>query len=222
MKRNISERYCCEGEELNASDQQERRASACHLTEMNSSDERSVKGFGPKKWVTELWDLLKTFVVAFIIVFLLNAFVFNLSTVKGQSMEPTLVEHERLFVDKFVYWFTDPARGDVVVLKDPTKGDAGRQFLVKRVVGVPGDTVEARDHVLYVNGVAMEESYTDVEIQDADFGPVSLGKDEYFVMGDNRHFGRSKDSRSFGSVDRKSIIGRAEFVFWPLSKIRSL
>ncbi|WP_410770840.1 signal peptidase I [Fontibacillus sp. BL9] len=177
----------------------------------------------PKKgWVTEFWDLLKTVAIAFAVMLLLNVFVFNLSMVKGQSMEPTLEEQERLFVDKIVYRFTEPRAGEVVVLRDPSTGSDKKPFLVKRVVAVPGQTVEIRDHQLLVDGQPQSEPYTDTAIEDSDLAPVTLGKNEYFVMGDNRHAGRSKDSRYFGSVKKGSIVGRAEFVFWPIAKIRGL
>lgn len=177
---------------------------------------------GKRGWLSEFWDWAKTLVIAFVIMMLLNLFVFNLSMVRGQSMQPTLVEQERLFVDKIVYDFTAPKHGEVVVLRDPSNGPEKKEFLVKRIIGVPGDTVEVKNHKLYVNGREQSEPYTEVEIQDADFGPVKLDKDHYFVMGDNRHAGASRDSRSFGSVEASAIVGRAEFIFWPLSKARSL
>lgn len=184
--------------------------------------EEAKQSFLQKRWVRELWDLGKTAAIAFMIMLVLNMFVFNLSMVKGESMQPTLEERERLFVDKIVYSFTAPQSGEVVVLKDPSKGPDKKHYLVKRVVAVPGDTIEVHNHVLYVNGEAQNEPYTDVQIEDRDFAEIQLGDDEYFVMGDNRHYGRSKDSRSFGSVHKKDIVGRAEFVFWPISKIRGL
>ncbi|RRJ63810.1 signal peptidase I [Paenibacillus oralis] len=170
----------------------------------------------------EIWDLLKTVIVAFAIMLLLNIFVFNLSIVKGQSMEPTLEERERLFIDRLVYRFGHPQRGEVVILKDPSAEGERKPFLVKRVVAVPGDTVEVRDHMLCVNGEEQDEPYTDAMIEDGDVPPVKLGEGEYFVMGDNRHAGSSKDSRYFGSVKEDQIVGRAEFVFWPIGKIRGL
>lgn len=173
-------------------------------------------------WVAELWDILKTMVVAFVIMLLLNVYVFNLSMVKGQSMEPTLKEQERLFVDKLVYWFMDPRQGEVVILKDPSMDAAKKSFLVKRVVAVPGDTVEVRNQLLIVNDQPLNEVYTDALIEDGDMEELKLGEGQYFVMGDNRHAGRSKDSRYFGSVSEELIIGRAEFVFWPVGKIRGL
>ncbi|WP_054958618.1 signal peptidase I [Paenibacillus dakarensis] len=173
-------------------------------------------------WATELWDWVKTIAIAFCIMVLLNMFVFNLSMVKGESMEPTLEESERLFINKLVYRFADPDRGDVVVLKDPSNGPDKKGFLVKRIIGLPGDTVEVKGHLLYVNGKVQNEPYTDVPIEDPDFAPVSIEEGHYFVMGDNRHIRKSKDSREFGSVQESDIVGRAEFILWPLSKIKGL
>ncbi|MBT2763224.1 signal peptidase I [Paenibacillus sp. ISL-20] len=173
-------------------------------------------------WAAELWDWVKTIAIAFVIMVLLNMFVFNLSMVKGESMQPTLVASERLFINKVVYRFSEPSHGDVIVLKDPSDGPDKKEFLVKRVVGVPGDTIEVKDQKLYVNGVAKQEGYTDVPIEDPGFEPIVLEEGRYFVMGDNRHLGKSKDSRMFGSVKESDIVGRAEFIFWPLSEIKKL
>ena len=173
-------------------------------------------------WAAELWDWVKTIAIAFVIMVLLNMFVFNLSMVKGESMQPTLVASERLFINKVVYRFSAPSHGDVIVLKDPSDGPDKKEFLVKRVVGVPGDTIEVKDQKLYVNGVAQQEGYTDVPIEDPGFEPIVLEEGRYFVMGDNRHLGKSKDSRMFGSVKESDIVGRAEFIFWPLSEIKKL
>ncbi|MDR9852588.1 signal peptidase I [Paenibacillus sp. VCA1] len=190
----------------------------------SENDEKAKTEAEPKKrsFAAEVWDWAKTIVIAFVIMMLLNLFVFNLSMVKGQSMQPTLHERERLFIDKIVYDFKTPSRGEIVVLHDPSNGPDRKEYLVKRVIGVPGDTVEVKNHKLYVNGEPQSEPYTEVEIQDPDFGPLKLDKDHYFVMGDNRHLGASKDSRSFGSVSAKDIVGRAEFIFWPVSQIRGL
>lgn len=172
--------------------------------------------------LSSLWDWVKTIVVAFVIMMLLNLFVFNLSMVKGQSMQPTLVERDRLFVNKIVYHLGNPSRSDVIVLRDPSEGVEKKDFLVKRIVGLPGDTIEVRDHHLYVNGEQQAETYTDIEVQDPDFGPITLEPDHFFVMGDNRHEGKSKDSRVFGSITSDQIVGKAEFIFWPFSELKKL
>lgn len=180
------------------------------------------KPAGKNSLSAELWDWVKTIAIAFGIMVLLNMFVFNLSMVKGESMEPTLEASERLFINKIVYRFAEPARGDVIVLRDPSEGPDKKDFLVKRVVGIPGDAIEVKGHILYVNGKPQEEAYTDVPIEDPDFGPLKLEDGRYFVMGDNRHFQKSKDSRKFGSISKSHIVGRAEFIFWPLTKIKGL
>src|SRR5690606_2127153 len=104
----------------------------------------------------------------------------NLSKVEGHSMEPTLEPHEWLFVNKIGYRIGQPERGDVVILKDPSM-DAGRkEYLVKRVIGEPGDSIEIRGGQLYVNGELQIEAYTDVEIEGADYGPVVVEAGRYF------------------------------------------
>src|SRR5690606_12600354 len=97
-----------------------------------------------------------------------------------------------------------------------------RQFLVKRIVGMPGDTVEIIDRKLYINGNELSEPYTDVEIQDGNYGPEKVPPGHYFVMGDNRRQWASTDSRSFQSVPEDLIKGKAQFVIWPFSKIGGL
>ncbi|MDF2715478.1 MAG: signal peptidase [Paenibacillus sp.] len=170
----------------------------------------------------ELWDWTKSIAVALVIVILLNMFVFNLSTVKGHSMEPTLREKEWLFVNKLTFLIGHPERGDVVILKDPDMQTVDRQYLVKRVVATPGDNVEIRGGKLYVNGEAVLEPYTDIKIEDGDRGPVVVEEGRYFVMGDNRHQLASKDSRTFGTVSEKAIQGKAEFILWPLRQMGGL
>lgn len=186
---------------------------------VHSSDDAKVPRNG---FLVELWDILKTVVVAFVIMMVLNMFVFNLSMVKGESMEPTLEEGERLFVNKIGYYFSAPKYGDVVVLKDPSQGPDKKPLLVKRVVALPGDTVEIRERQLFINGEARHEVYTDTAIEDGDIEPVTLEDGQYYVLGDNRHEGRSKDSRQFGAVGKHLIVGHAEFIFWPITKIRGL
>lgn len=173
-------------------------------------------------WVRELLDWFKTFAVALVIVILLHAFVFNLSTVKGHSMEPTLQDGEWLFVNKAVFLLGSPERGDVVIVDDPEHELKKSEFLVKRVVGVPGDRIEIRSQRLYLNGELLVEPYTDLEIEDNDYGPLTVEPGYYFIMGDNRHGGASRDSRAFGTVPESSIKGRADFILWPITDIKRI
>ncbi|MBT2291793.1 signal peptidase I [Paenibacillus albidus] len=175
-----------------------------------------------KRWVKELKDWLLTAAAVFVIMSLVNLFVFNISTVKGQSMQPTLREGERLFINKLVLVFDRPKRGDIIVLHDPSTGPDQKEYLIKRVIGLPGDVVEVKGSQLHVNGKKVVESYVDTEIQDSDFAPLAVEDGSYFVMGDNRHAGASKDSRYFGSVPRDRIVGKASFIWWPLSKVDTL
>ncbi|GGD87598.1 signal peptidase I [Paenibacillus nasutitermitis] len=173
-------------------------------------------------WVKEVWDWSRTLIAAVAIVLLFHFFVFNLSTVEGQSMEPTLYEKEWLFVNKYSYRFGSPQLGDVIILKDPAEGSEKKEYLVKRIVGVPGDKIEIRTGQLYRNGELVVERFTDTVIEDIDYGPFVVEKDRYFVMGDNRHARASRDSRSFGTVPETMIRGRADYILWPITKLNSL
>ncbi|WP_372660477.1 signal peptidase I [Cohnella sp.] len=179
---------------------------------------RSVQRAGLSGWRKELWDWSKALIVAFIIVLLLRAFVFQLSTVKSFSMEPTLHENEWLFINKIILDIGTLDRGDVVILKDPREGPDRKEFLVKRIIGLPGDTLEIRSGQLYINGELKVEPYTDAKIEDGDYGPLKVDTGHYFVMGDNRRLDASTDSRSFKQVPEDMIKGRADLIIWPISR----
>lgn len=175
-----------------------------------------------RRVASEVKDWIFTAVIVFAVMSVLNIFVFNISTVKGQSMQPTLLEGERLFINKISLMFVNPKRGDVVILHDPSTGPSQKEYLVKRVIGIPGDIIEVRDHQLYVNGKIVNEPYIDTEIEDPDFSELTVERGNYFVMGDNRHASASKDSRYFGSIPQNKIVGKAEYIWWPLSKMSKL
>lgn len=172
------------------------------------------------KVMAEVWDWVKSIVLALVIVFIIHQFVFNLSRVDGFSMQPTLHDGERLFVNKIVYLLKEPKHSDIVILKDPRNGK--KQRLVKRVIAVPGDMVEIRDERLYVNNVQVDEPYTATRIHGMGYGPMYVEEGHYFVLGDNRHLGESLDSRDFGLVERKLIEGRADFIVWPITHLDKL
>lgn len=186
--------------------------------EINNNEQQPVSM--SNRILAEVWDWTKSILVALVIVFIIHQFVFNLSKVDGHSMQPTLSDGERLFVNRIVYLVGKPDYGDIVILKDPRNGR--NQYLVKRVVGAPGDLVEIRNHRLFVNGEQIDEPYTAVKIEGPDFGPLLIGEKQYFVMGDNRHLNDSLDSRDFGAVDQKLIKGRAEFIVWPITRMDKL
>ncbi|MFC0215588.1 signal peptidase I [Paenibacillus chartarius] len=182
-----------------------------------SIDDSDGRGF-----LAEVWDWMKATVVALILVLLIHEFGFNFSTVRGQSMRPTLEEGEWLFVNKTIAWLGSPQPGDIVILKEPEQAGGGmgseHPYLVKRVIGVAGDKVEIRGAKLYINGIEKSEPYIDVTAEDGDYGPTVVEPGHVFVMGDNRHRYASQDSRSFGTVPLKLVQGRAEFILWPFAK----
>jgi signal peptidase I len=184
------------------------------------SDDRMKLGESPL--VRELTDWLKALVAAIVIVFLLNQFVFHLSRVEGHSMDPTLADGEWLFINKLVYIFFEPKAGDIIILENPMGGR--EKYLVKRIVGMPGDRIEIVDGILYRNGEPVDEPYTDSKIEDGDWGPAVVPEGAYFVMGDNRHRGESNDSRNpaIGWITKDMIKGKADYILWPIWKIGNI
>lgn len=166
-----------------------------------------------------LLDWLKTSVIAIGVALILHHFVFTLSTVQGHSMEPTLQEKQWVFVNKTVFWFDSPRAGDIVVLKEPKGGLGTVKYLVKRVIGEPGDQIEITGGKLYRNGLLLDEPYTDTLIEDSSYGPVIVEEGHFFVMGDNRHRMASLDSRTFQAVPQELITGRADCIVWPLQEL---
>jgi signal peptidase I len=157
--------------------------------------------------------------VAFALVFgFVRPFVLEAFRIPSESMVPTLEVGDRVFVNKFIYRFTEPERGDIVVFESV---NGGEEDLIKRVVGVPGDEIEVRSGTLLVNGEPQNEPYLNREIpDDSFFGPSRLSEGEVFVMGDNR--ANSADSRVFGPLPVENIEGEAFIRFWPPTRIGAL
>jgi signal peptidase I len=153
--------------------------------------------------------------VAVLFCFFLITFVAQAFRVQGTSMLPLLEDSERIIVNKFIYRFHPIQRGDVVVFwypKDPSVS------FIKRVVGVPGDTVELRRGSLFVNDRKITEAYVRPQFNDDEtHAAVTVAKGYYYVLGDHRN--SSNDSRSWGEVPEKYIYGKAVFRFWPPSKM---
>jgi signal peptidase I len=161
------------------------------------------------------WEFLHDLSVAVLFCFFLIAFVAQAFRVQGTSMEPLLLDGERIVVNKLVYRFQPIGRGDVVVFWYPR--DPSVSF-IKRVVGLPGDLVEIRAGQLLVNGLPVQEAYLPEGFRDGDnYPPTEVRKGYYFVLGDHRR--SSNDSRTWGEVPEKYIYGRAVFRFWPLDRV---
>ena len=165
-------------------------------------------------------DFLETIVVSLAVFALVYIFLFQPHQVDGHSMEPNFHNGEYILTDKVSYRLHAPSRGDVVVFHSPQDE---RVDFIKRIIGLPGDTIMVKDGYAYVNNVKLPEPY----INDpgkvlpgaflAEATPVTVPDGEYFVMGDNRL--HSSDSREWGFVTRQEIVGRAFFRYWPISDI---
>ncbi len=168
-----------------------------------------------------LKEILSTSIYLLVVLcaaYLIITYVGQRTQVSGSSMETTLSDGDNLLVDKITYRFSDPKRFDIIVF--PFQYDTDTYY-IKRIIGMPGETVQIDyDGNIYINGSLMEESYGREVIQNPGKAaePITLGEDEYFVMGDNRN--NSSDSRdpSVGNIHRKDIIGRAWVRIWPFSK----
>jgi len=162
------------------------------------------------------WETVQSIIIALVLAFLIRTFLVESFIVQGRSMEVTLFDGERLFVEKLSYRWHEPQRGDIVVFRYPL--DPSRDF-IKRVIAVGGDYVEIRMGQIYVNGQAIQEPY--VANRDLQSYPKTrVPPGSIFVLGDNRR--NSEDSRVFGAVDLRYVKGRAFLVYWPISKIQFL
>ncbi len=152
--------------------------------------------------------------VAFVLVFgFVRPFVLEAFYIPSESMVPTLLVGDRVFVNKFIYRFAEPERGDIVVFESV---NGGEEDLIKRIVALPGDEIEVGNGVLLMNGEEQREPYLNGEMSFADsYGRTEVPEGHVFVMGDNR--ANSADSRVFGPVPRSTVVGRAILRVWPLS-----
>ena len=182
----------------------------------------SNKKTKPEKIETDKVKDIIGMVVYFLIVVDVMVFVVKFigqrTVVIGDSMQTTLSDGDNLITDKITYRFRDPKRFDIVVF--PFKENTSK-LLIKRIIGMPGETVQIKNGKVYINGYELQENYGIAVMNDAGLAsePILLGEDEYFVLGDNRN--NSQDSRfsSVGNVSRSDLIGRAWVRLWPLDKI---
>ena len=169
--------------------------------------------FGALSWAR---DLAFSILIAVILI----VFIYQPVKVEGTSMMPTLTDQERIFINKFTYHYGlgEIQRGDMVVFWYPR--DTSKSY-IKRIIGVPGDTVRIDEGDVYLNGKRLIEDYVpDINRDRVSWGPQQVPADNYFVLGDHRN--SSNDSRTWGWVDRKYIYGKAVFVYWPLDKMGRL
>jgi signal peptidase I len=156
---------------------------------------------------------------ALIVALVARAFVFQAYYIPSDSMVPRLETGDRVIVSKVAYDLRDPHRGDLVVFsKPPSWNIQGVNTLVKRVVGLPGETIQGKDGRIYINGKPLPESYLPPTVQSKTFGPEQIPAGSYFMLGDNRQ--NSEDSAYFSSaVNKKYFVGPVELTFWPVNRL---
>ncbi len=169
-----------------------------------------------------LVDSVQTFLIAAAVFLVIYAFLFRPFEVKGDSMYPNFHDQEYVITNLIILRFQSPKLGDVIVFKAPP--DPSKDY-IKRVIGVPGDTVLLKDGSVYLNGKLLDESAylnSDVKTTGSDFlkdgDSLKVPADEYFVMGDNRPY--SSDSREWGFVKKDEVVGESLFVYWPVTRMR--
>ena len=167
---------------------------------------------------SQIREFVESIVIAGVLAFFIITFVIQSFVVEGHSMDPTLADGERLFVNKFVYRFQEPKRGDVIVF---TPQGEPRKKYIKRVIGLPGDLVDVAIDGVYVNKQLIKEDYVQ-EIAKKYLGSFEVPEEHVFVLGDNRNHSSDSRMQKVGYVSYKSISGKAFWVYWPLNKIRIL
>ena len=177
-----------------------------------------------KKILSFIWEIAKIVIIALLIVIPIRYFLFQPFFVRGQSMEPNFEDGDYLIIDEISYRFRAPQRGEVIVFKNPQNPF---QRYIKRITGLPGETIEIEDGKIIISDESktwfLDES---VYLPDSIYTPskgfksISLGQDQYFVLGDNRT--NSSDSRIWGALVENKIIGRVFFRAWPFTALAKI
>ncbi len=164
----------------------------------------------------EIKEWVKSILLAVVLAMIIRIFFFQVTIVEGTSMSPTLQNYERLIINKVVYHFKKPQKGDIIVFNFSSHRD-----FIKRIVALEGDVVEIKNGRLYINGQIREEPYLESQHM-PDFGPAVVPLDHAFVLGDNRKDSMDSRDPAVGYVSLERIRGKASLVFWPLINFRLL
>lgn len=175
----------------------------------------------PRGWrfFDDAWEIVRVLLISLAIVVPIRYFIVQPFVVRGASMEPNFIDRQYLVIDEASYYFRAPLRGEVIVFRYPRDRN---QFFIKRIIGLPGETIAIANgrvtitNTRYPEGFVLQESYLNAISMKYPDVLAALGMNEYFVLGDNR--GASSDSRLWGPLGRKFIVGRAVFSAWPLLK----
>ena len=166
----------------------------------------------------EILDWVIYIGIILLFTYLIITYVGVRTRVSGQSMQPTLHDGDNLLVDKLTYRFRDPKRYEIVVFPYKYEEDT---YYIKRIIGLPGETVQIIDGYVYINGEKLKKDYGAEVMQDSGIAeePITLGEDEYFVLGDNRNHSSDRRVPNVGVLKRKDLLGRAWVRIWPLDRI---
>ena len=170
-----------------------------------------------KKIFRELLGWIAYILIIVGLTYLIITFVGQRTMVSGSSMETTLSNGDQLIVDKISYRFTEPKRYDIVVFPYQYEENT---YYIKRIIGLPGETVQIADGYVYIDGERLDEHYGNAVMEEAGLAadPIELGEDEYFVLGDNRNNSQDSRAANVGVIHRRDILGRAWLRIWPLDK----
>jgi len=173
-----------------------------------------------KYWLDFTWEILKIVIISLAIIIPIRYFLIQPFFVKGASMDPNFYDGDYLIVDEISYRFNDPKRGDVIIFKYPLDTS---QFFIKRIIGLPGETIEIKNEKVFIYSleipdekITLDESEYLKDLSTIGNLIINLEEDEYFVLGDNRD--ASSDSRKWGELNRKLIIGRVWIRAWPFDR----
>jgi signal peptidase I len=211
------------------------REAESELGSVASPDDLAEVEVAPTKKRRSFFAELPVLVlIALLLAVLVKTLAFQAFYIPSGSMEETLQIDDRVLVNKISYRFGDPQRGDVIVFDRTPNTDESllgallrnlaesvgvrtpEADLIKRVIALPGETIEIRGNTVFIDGEPLEEPYLEDDVRTERMNPVTVPEDEYFVMGDNRS--RSQDSRFFGTVSRDEVVGRAFVIIWPTSR----
>ncbi len=167
------------------------------------------------KIAKEILEWALTIIIPVVAALLIHQYLFTFARVDGTSMLDTLHENNIMGVSRLHYRLNEPQRGEIITCNYP---EDGNKLFVKRIIGLPGETIEIREGTVYIDGEPIAETYL-TRVDDQSMDPITLAKDEIFVMGDNRPV--SRDSRAVGPLTLDEIYGRVLFVAFPFNEIRS-
>ncbi len=168
-----------------------------------------------KKFGLFLFEVVKVVVISLAIIMPIRLFLVQPFYVEGASMEPNFYDKEYLVIDEISYRFNEPQRGQVIIFKNPKNT---KVFFIKRIIGLPGERIEIKQGIVYINDQELKETYID-NLSTVSYSPITLEEDEYFVLGDNRT--NSHDSRVLGPIHHDYFIGKVWIRGWPLNRINT-